>query len=558
MRLVKWEFNQVQDVLDAVAEKQMAEMGRVRVIVPKRRRGGVSTYVQGRFYNKCSLNPLVEAFTIAHEAKSTWKIFAITRLMQDENPLSPPTNYSTRIELAFKNRSNQGLATAGSPESSRSGDVTLFHWSEVAFSPGAEKIVTSTMACLPDPPAYSEAWFESSGNGFGNLFQKLCHETYCEGKYPYLTHNGYTYAYSNPATDWVLVFFPWFCLPDASKSFPNTQAREDFERVLEVPVYRKDLGRSGPKAELEMRDKWNLSAEQLNWRRWKIESEYRGSEDSFRQEYPTTLNDCFLTTGGHVFSPDLCDSMESQCKDPIMDATLSERQGKVVARRMANGPLRIWESPIKGADYLISCDPAGGDRPHQSDRNAPDYTAMDVWRREGSYLIQVAQWHGRPDYDVIGDEAILLARLYGKASIAVLRLMHGFAVLTVLAREEYPNVVKDDDGNPGILENANRKRVMVDFAVGSARDGQVAVMSRETVAEMRTFVDRNRKTGAEDGCKDDRVASLYCGVYSHTLLPSKPRLGESRGRAKPRFTNLRNMNSSPRKPRSTGPRIIRA
>jgi len=144
--LLAWEFNNIQQVLDNVAAKQVEDIGYVRIITPKRRRGGVSTYVQGRFYWHCSLNPLIEAFTIAHEAKSTQKIFNITKLMQEENKMAPPTKYSSRIELSFLNRSNQGLATAGSPEAARSADATLFHWSEVAFSPGAERIMASTMA----------------------------------------------------------------------------------------------------------------------------------------------------------------------------------------------------------------------------------------------------------------------------------------------------------------------------------------------------------------------------------------------------------------------------
>lgn len=529
LRLVNLELNTIQKVLDAVAAKQVDEIGYVRVIVPKRRRGGVSTYVQSRFYWKTSLNPLMQAFTVAHEAPSTRKIFNISKLMQEENPISPPTKYSTRIELDFINRSNLSLATAGSPEAARSSDITLFHWSEVAFCADAERLMTGIMACLPDPPAYSEAWFESSGNGYGNLFQRHCFATFAEGAEPYFTMDGYTYAYKDPATDWVLVFFPWFCLPDASKEFDNPQARIDFDNRMRVPVYRKDLGRSGNSQDLEDLEKYGLTLEQLNWRKWKIESEYRGDVEKFTQEYPTILNDCFRTTGGHVFSFDLCEELEKGCKTPITDATLVERTGKVVPRRMGGGPLRIWENPEREEIYLVTCDPAGGERPHQSDKDDPDYTVMDVWKRDGKHITQVAQWRGRPDYDLIGEEAILLARLYNDAPIAVLRLNHGFAVLAILKKEEWKHIVKDLDGQPGIAEKVDTKRNMVDLTVRECRDGYVILRSTETVAEMRTFVEKGKKMGAEDGCKDDRVSSLYCGVHAHDILPWTGGRG-SRGR----------------------------
>ena len=539
LRLINWELNTIQTVLDAVAAKQMEEIGRVRVIVPKRRRGGVSTYVQGRFYHKCSLNPLMQAFTVAHEAPSTRKIFNISKLMQEENPLCPPTKYSTRIELDFVNRSNLSLATAGSPEAARSSDITLFHWSEVAFCADAERLMTGIMACLPDPPAYSEAWFESSGNGFGNLFQRHCFETYAEGSHPYYEHEGYTYAYRDPLTDWVLVFFPWFCLPDAARDFDSPVHRADFERVLNVPVYRKDLGRSGDHEDLEDQRRYDLTLEQLNWRRWKIGSEYRGDVEKFTQEYPTTLNDCFRTTGGHVFSSDLCDELEKGCKSPIVDATLVERTGKVVPRRMGGGPLRIWEGVEKEEMYLVTCDPAGGERPHQSDKDDPDWTVMDVWKRDGKHITQVAQWRGRPDYDLIGEEAILLARYYNKAPIAVLRQNHGFAVLAILSKEEWGGIVKDLDGQPGIAEKVDTKRNMVDLTVRECRDGFVILRSVETVNEMRTFVEKAKKMGAEDGCKDDRVSSLYCGVHAHDILPwvGGSRKGKKRGQKGVRVVN---------------------
>ncbi len=546
LRLIPWEFNLVQEVLEAVAAKQMAEMGRVRVIVPKRRRGGVSTYVQGRFYHKCTTVPLVHAFTVAHESRSTHGIFGISKLMQDENELAPPTKYSTRIELDFLNRSNLSLATAGSPEAARSSDITLFHGSEMAFWADADTALTAITACIPDPPAYSEMWLESTGNGYGNLFQRMCTETYGGGAHPYYEQGGYTYAYADPETDWVLVFFPWFCLPDARRDFDLPEQRVDFVRTLQVPVYNKDLGRSDKHPDLKECDKYKLDVEQINWKRWKVKSEYRGDVKGFTQEYPTILDDCFATTGGNRFSKELCDELEKMCVPPIMDGTLVARQDKVIVRRLDNGPFRVWEDPRQDAHYVVTCDPAGGERPHQSDKDNPDYTVMDVFRRDGRYLTQVAQWHGRPDYAEIADECMLIGKLYNKAPIAVLRLNHGFAVLAVLAKENWSGIIRGEDDQPGILENKSTKATMVDFTVQAAKDGYLIIKSIETVSEMRTFVERNRKLGAEDGCKDDRVSSAYAGVQAHGNLPL---VGGDSAKGRGRQKSVRASNARLRKKR---------
>ena len=48
--IVPLKFNRGQIILHAVAEKQKAEKGRVRILLLKVRRFGGSTYIEARFY----------------------------------------------------------------------------------------------------------------------------------------------------------------------------------------------------------------------------------------------------------------------------------------------------------------------------------------------------------------------------------------------------------------------------------------------------------------------------------------------------------------------------
>lgn len=526
-------FNTVQSILHRVCEKQLAERGFVRIYVLKARRHGVSTYVQARFYHRASLRQYVEAFTISHEAASTRKIFGITQLMHKNNPFRIPTTHeNVLVGLGMTHGSNLDLATAGSPEAARSRDITLAHFSEYAFWPDAEATMTATMACLPKPPVYHEVIIESTANGYGNPFQKEVFKVFAEGANPYYEENGYTYAYHNHAvSDWVLVFFPWFALQQNSMPFRSAEEKEKYQHYVMRHVYRPDavnLADQNKSPERVLKEKYGLTWDQLNWRRWSIENEYNGSERMYRQENPSSVVEAFLTTGGNVFPSELCDDLERNCRPPIHVGTLVERQGNVLVRRMETGNFRVWETPKEGYDYLVSIDPAGGNRDHQSDKNSPDFTCMDVWKRDDRYLIQVAQWHGHMDYDLIGDEAVLIARMYNNAAVGCLRMNHGLAVLTSLKKNGWARIVQDDDRQEGLREDRKSKPMLVDALNAEARDGFLHLSSYETVSEMRTYIERDRKLGAEDGCKDDRVSSAYAAVKANGQLPTPKEIKRSK------------------------------
>jgi hypothetical protein len=547
-RLAPFLFNKPQRILDAIVAKQMEETsagggkGRVRILVPKARRTGVSTYVQGRFYCKTSLRPLIRAFTIAHKEKSTLEISGIAGRMHSENSLRPPTVANSQLNgIAFAHDSQMAIATAGSPDASRSGDITLLHCSEVAFFEAADDTMTAVMACVPDPPVYSEIFMESTGNGYGNWFQRQVFDSYAEGTYPYYVspEDGRTYAWKKPGEDWVVVFFPWFSLPENAIPFDNEDMRKEFEREVMVECYRKEvqnLDESKKSEERVLLEKHGLTLEQLNWRRYQLRNKYKSLRD-LCQEHPATLHECFQSTGGNVFEASLCDVLDSFTKPPIYRATLLERQQRVVAQSRAEGPLSIWESPVPDTEYLVTVDPAGGDRELQTDKNRPDYTCMDVWKCQGRKLFQVAQWHGRPDYDIIADEAMMLGRLYGKAVIAVLRMNHGLTVLSGLRKDNYPRIAKDDDGKDGLNEDRKRKTTMVDALVQGARDSDIHFVCHETIEEMRSYVERDKKFGAEDGCKDDRVSSAYCAAYAYDMLPKKSLIGKDGAKSRSKAAN---------------------
>ena len=530
--LVPLTLNNGQRILHAVAEKQKKECGYVRILLDKARRFGGSTYVEGRYYWRTSMNFNRSAFIVAHEEDSTNTLFGMARLFHERNPIAPQTRYSSKKELLFDTakgtglKSEYSLACARNTDAGRSQGIHYLHGSEVAFWPDADTLLDGIMSCVPPPPAETEIFLESTGNGFGNRFQKDVFSVYQAGKYPYYQEDGITYAWMSPGSEWVLVFIPWFAHEIYKREFQSAGQREEFEKQLHNKVLNKELMVWEACEALKLQKKYSLSLEQLHWREWAIENIFKGRIEKFRQEFPATVEESFLSKGSNTYPKDLCDALDANCRTPVYMGDLVERLGKAQIKLNQYGHLSIWERPDPEKSYFMTIDPGGGLKDSQKkEKREPDPTAMDMWERKTGK--QVAQWHGDIDYDLIAATAELFGRLYGHYEDGVPPVLppacvelqnHGFTVVADLKRLKYP-MYEAKEGEPGWLTTSKSKPVMVDGLYSCSRDGSLQIMCKETVAEMRTYIEESGRFGAESGCHDDRVMSAAMASQMMLLLP---------------------------------------
>jgi hypothetical protein len=78
---------------------------------------------------------------------------------------------------------------------------------------------------------------------------------------------------------------------------------------------------------------------------------------------------------------------------------------------------------------------------------------------------------------------------------------------------------------------------MIDALYQDSRDGAIQVQCKETVAEMRTYIEENGEYGAESGCKDDRVMTAAMASEMMRLLPRRRRQVE-RKKDRPGISNF--------------------
>lgn len=327
-------MNRAQQYLDAAIDEQLAETGKVRILVLKGRQQGISTYTEGRFYWRTSMQFGKTAFIMTHEDKATQNLFGMAKLYHEHvpDPLRPNTGAANANELVFdKLTSKYAVGTARSTGTGRSFTVQYFHGSEVAFWDNANEHLAGLGQAIPDE-AGTEVILESTANGVGNMFHSMVQDAL----------RGYG--------EYRLVFIPWFWQTEYL-----SKVSDDFTLDHEELLYR---------------ERYSLSVEQIAWRRKKIQTDFRGDVSLFDQEYPATPNLAFRAGAINSFiGMELVDkAMSTKVAEDLNapkimgvdpaeygnDATaIAKRQGRKafpIERHYKRGPMEIVGIVARRAD----------------------------------------------------------------------------------------------------------------------------------------------------------------------------------------------------------------
>lgn len=262
-------LNAAQKVLHAAVEKMKAECGYVRIIVLKGRQQGCSTYVEGRFYWKTTMNGGEKTFILTHQEQATDNLFGMAKRYHDNAPpfVQPHVGRSNSKEMVFDRiESRYQVSTAGAKGAGRSATLSNVHGSEVGFWENGSEHLAGLLQAVPLAPG-TEVFLESTANGVGNIFHKQW-EMAVKGE-----------------SDFRAVFIPWFIQEEYQRSPPP-----DFELSAD-----KEHVPAGELTEEDYAEAFKLNDAQMYWRRKKI-AELGGGDEGFflfKQEYPATPDEAF-------------------------------------------------------------------------------------------------------------------------------------------------------------------------------------------------------------------------------------------------------------------------
>lgn len=532
-KLVPFVLRPAQHDLWAILAKQRHEGRPMGAVILKARKLGFSTFAQGLLLQRTTLLPLHSSAVIAHNAQTAGVIMQMAELMyanlpddadDDELELKPQiANRRRHKEIVFGNPDRFAGATASATfgsnrrslvvdtarefEGGRGNTLRSVHGSEVAFWPDLKRKLTALRSAVDFTDPESLVLLESTANGH-NEFKGLCDQAINgEGDYP-------------------LFFAGWH----ADVRYARKLTARDAER-FEI--------RDDDEAALCRR--FGLTPEQLNWRRWAIESLCQGDVNVFRQEYPSFPEEAFIASGQTVFGGLLIQKAVSEARDApeperieLAAATFTSRKTRrgsidvpTTVSARPGGPWEVWQRPKADGQYVIACDPASGDV-DESEGAAFAVVVIDHQTRQ-----QVAQLEAWTEPDLIATQLMLVCLYYsehrrpwlaiertGGYGLALIdTLFHEFGWRQMYTRRKTDAPTGSYADRVGWDTTRVTKGLLHEEAMALLREGTHGIRSPRLARQMETYVRKSSgRTGPETGSTSDL---LLAWMIAQTVASEK-------------------------------------
>lgn len=511
--IVPFQLNNAQHIVMEQINEDIRNKRPLRYIVLKARQMGLSTLFEALIFQDTSTKENKNSLIIAHEEQASSNLFQMSKLYYENIPelIRPMKKYANGKILSFENpenddnvkaqnpglRSKISIATAGAGEVGRSATYHNIHASEVAFFPDAKTTMLGLLQAVPDQPN-TMVVLESTANGVGDWF----HEMWGKAE--------------RGENEFTPIFLPWFIQPEYRREFTSEAEKEQF--MFEVnQMSLSPSGESVHTYEYELMQKHHLTPEQMNWRKHTIKNKCQGDDILFMQEYPSTAEEAFISSGRPKFNIRSLRKYQTMTKEPIRRGYLrKDSAGNIDFIDDAKGYISIWDEPKPNVHYSIGADVAEG-------LVQGDFSCGLVGSDEFDI---VAMWHGHIDPDLFGEELVKLGKYYNEAYIGVENNNHGLTTLTTIKKADYYNIYYSKSYDKltdsltqkmGWTTSIRTKPLMIDKLTEFVREHYIGIKSDTIISEMFTYViEDNGKTNAQSGCHDDTV--MACAILLQLLL----------------------------------------
>lgn len=484
-RIINFKLNSPQLKLYEIIKEQKRAKKPVRVIILKARQMGFSTLVESILFKDTVTKFNRRTGIITHIATATSNLFNMSKLMLDNLPkdIKPNVKASNAQELIFDNDIGTGLRskikcmTAGTKGVGRSDTFDNLHLSELAFWEGdVTATLTGLLQAVPNLPD-TMIIIESTANGY-DKFKELWEQAV------------------SGESDFIPLFVAWYELPEYTMPYSGFKLTDEEKRLKEL---------------------YNLTNDQLEWRRWCIRNNCQNDIEQFRQEYPSNPEEAFISTGRCIFDKEKIIERLRSIPKPIKQGYFTYNEADAQRNVMSkiqwvndkSGCIKIWKLPNQPAftKYALGGDTAG-DTPG-------DEFSSDVV--DAKTLEQVATLTLQTDEDLYAKQMYCLGKYYNNALIAI---ETNYSTFPQKKLEElgYPNFyVREtvDRYDKAVLKqfgfNTNRKTKPVILAnlVQLVREDVDIFNDEKTLRQMLTMVRKdNGKQEAEEGYHDDKVMSI--------------------------------------------------
>lgn len=512
----------------------------VRILMLKSRRQWITTVCQALGYWYTSTRAFVEGLTVADKNDLVEEIFerGIKTFHRSDarklHGIRPETEASNKRELKFGNpdpktrdehpglQSVLAVTSAQADEPARGGTKHFVHGSEVPYWPEDPPPWQAIGIALSNAPG-SIAILEGTANGAAGFFYDTW-KLALRGK-----------------NEWTPIFLPWWLDPDNVLPLERGEAEtwkwgHDYETADEEQKYAQ---------------RYRLSFEQLKWRRQIIASPkcYKPGRERieiFRQEYPASEKEAWLSSSRNFFIPGKVDAWEEHptkgAREPLFCARVVNegpplddrgpgRQSvvKPVLEKDDDGEIAVWSNYDATEEYLVVCDPAEG-------LVGRDQSVIGVLARNAFDVVAMFRSTAYGTRE-LGQIAALLGWYFGRALVIVEANNQGGAVLQELVRLLYPrlwyhlDVTKpgsEPTDRPGWVQSHALRMYALKMLEAESRVHGLGLHDPEAFDQMRSFVwptvkdgtvIENPKPKAMAGHFDDVVMMLAIMLGVHVNAP---------------------------------------
>ena len=500
-KIVSFKLNMPQQRLYDIIKEQKKANKPVRVIILKARQMGFSTLTESILFKETVTKFNRRTGIITHKATATANLFNMSKLMLDCLPedIKPSVKRSNAQELIFDNETGTGLKskikcmTAGSSGVGRSDTFDNLHLSELAFWEGdVTATLTGLFQAVPNLPD-TMIIIESTANGF-EKFKELWDQAVAG------------------ESDFIPLFVAWYELPEYSMPYSGFALTDE---------------------EVKLKELYNLTDDQLEWRRWCIRNNCQNDIDQFKQEYPSNPEEAFIGTGGCIFDKDAIINRLRYVPKPIKQGYFVYNEEDARRNVMSDikwvndkkGCIKLFQLPNTPAvtQYCIGGDTAG-------DTQGDEFSSDVI---DAKTLEQVATLTMQTDEDLYAKQMYCLGMYYGWALMAI---ETNFSTYPQKKLEElgYPNFYvretvdrfdKSITKQFGFNTNRKTKPMILANLVELVREHTDTFNDEKTLRQMLTFVKKDGGSQeAEDGYHDDKVMSIAIAhqAVSQVVIINEP------------------------------------
>lgn len=456
----------------------------IRIIILKARQMGFSTETEAIIFKNVVTHHNYNAGIVAHKEDSTTNLFNMSKRMLEYLPedIRPEQKKSNAKELVFNNDQGTGLdsrikcMTAGGKGIGRSDTFTALHLSELAFWEGDKKAtMTGLLQAVPNTPD-SMIIIESTANGY-EYFKEMWDRAVA-GK-----------------SDFYPLFIGWNELKEYSMPYTGFDLTQE---------------------ERKLKEQYNLTLEQLTWRRWCIQNNCSGDINQFKQEYPICPEEAFLSTGNCYFNKENIINRINTAPEPLVRGKFTCYYDGIRIRNQKfleqeEGNIKIYEYPEKRVPYVLGGDTAG--------EGSDYFTAHVINNITGKQVAVLKQQYNEIEYV---KQVYCLGMFY---NCALVGLENNFSTYPTqkLMELNYPNQYvrkKEDQYNNKYEKSYGFKTTSITrpYILGLLQEiihnNTDVIQDKETLREMLTFIVNDKgRAEAEEGYHDDLVMALAISYY---------------------------------------------